>query len=114
VVLGYVYQYCFFCKLQKNDQALKDVLFVAGIFESQDEYEEQKKAFVDDVLAMYLEHDAKEELWYSVKHFFDKRDIKDIDMNYVFDIGSKLVGYYDLSGMFWKHPKKFCSMNLLN
>lgn len=93
VVLSYFYQRCFFHKLPKQDSVISEVLSVENIFPSKkEEFEENKKiilAKINDELLIPND----ENLEYFVNTFFDKRDIEEIDMDYVMKIWSSYDKY---------------------
>jgi len=94
VVLSYCYQYCFFYKLEKKDNILKDVLFVDGIFESQKTFCDKKDLFVDELDKIW-KSDYKLQLSYLIENFFDKWEESSIDMDYVFSVGKVISSSFD-------------------
>lgn len=83
VVLSYFYQRCFFHNLWKQDKVIADVLEIQNIFPSQaEEFDQEKKALLQRIQdELWISNDENFE--YFVKIFFDKRDIEEIDMDYV-------------------------------
>lgn len=93
IVLSYFYQRNFFSFWFSSESIISDILFSNNIYESdQENYKEEKNFFLEQI-SSYLEIDEKDELDYVVKNFFDQWDIKNIDTDYIFMIGTKLEKY---------------------
>lgn len=93
IVLSYLYQYCFFSKLENQDTAIVESLFIDNVFKTQEEkFEEAKGEFVSQ-LHNYLNHDTKEELAYFLDTFFDQWAQEDIDKEYIFAVLKWLKKY---------------------
>lgn len=74
----------------ENDSILKDVLALWNVFPSEDEYVIEKTILID-MLKKCNELDPKDELLYHIDCFFDQWKESEIDMNYVFKIGAKVL-----------------------
>lgn len=83
VVLSYFYQRCFFHNLWKQDRVLSEVLETQNVFPSQnDEFKQEKNDLLQKIQdELWIANDENFE--YFVKIFFDKRDVEEIDMDYV-------------------------------
>ncbi len=93
VVLSYFYQRCFFHNLPNQDSVLTEVLSVENIFPSKkEEFEENKKVILAKINEKLLSSDDSN-FDYFVKKFFDKRDIEEIDMDYVMKVWSAYEKY---------------------
>ena len=85
-MLSYFYQRCFFHNLPNQDSVLTEVLSVENIFPSKkEEFEENKKVILAKINEKLLSSDDSN-FDYFVKKFFDKRDIEEIDMDYVMKV----------------------------
>lgn len=96
IVLSYFYQRCFFLNLEKQiDLISSDILFVENIFMSQWEAFEEAKKELGNKIKAKTEGIEDEDLKYYISVFFDRRDIEDIDTDYVFKVWSAFEKYYE-------------------
>ena len=86
VVLSYFYQRCFFHNLWKQDKFISDILSVENIFQSNTEEFEKNKDVIKQKIQDQLWVSNDENFEYFVKIFFDKRDVEEIDMDYVMKV----------------------------
>ena len=86
VVLNYFYQRCFFHNLWKQDKFISDILSVENIFQSNTEEFEKNKDIIKQKIQDQLWIPNDENFEYFVNIFFDKRDIEEIDMDYVMKV----------------------------
>ena len=86
VVLSYFYQRCFFHNLWKQDKFISDILSVENIFQSNTEEFEKNKEIIKQRIQDQLWVSNDENFEYFVKIFFDKRDVEEIDMDYVMKV----------------------------
>lgn len=86
VVLSYFYQRCFFHNLWKQDKFISDILSVENIFQSNTEEFEKNKEVIKQKIQDQLWVSNDENFEYFVKIFFDKRDVEEIDMDYVMKV----------------------------
>ena len=86
VVLSYFYQRCFFHNLWKQDKFISDILSVENIFQSNTEEFEKNKDIIKQKIQDQLWIPNDENFEYFVNIFFDKRDIEEIDMDYVMKV----------------------------
>ncbi len=95
LVLSYLYEQCFFSKLKNNENVLKESLFADNVFVSDNElFDEEKQKFLDEI-SVYFNRDLDLDVEYFLKYFFDKWDVKDVDMEYVFAILKNYSKYMD-------------------
>ena len=86
-MLSYFYQRCFFHNLPKQDRIITEVLSVENIFQSNaDEFEKNKEILKQKIINQLSVSDD-ENFEYFVKIFFDKRNVDEIDMDYVIKVG---------------------------
>ncbi len=93
VVLSYFYQRCFFHNLSKQNIALNEVLSVQNIFASQGDIFAESKKELESKIKSQLTISDDENIEYFVNIFFDKRKVEEIDMDYVFKVGSSFEKY---------------------
>lgn len=86
VVLSYFYQCCFFHNLPKQDSIISEVLSVENIFQSNAEEFEKNKAILKQKIMNQLSVSDDENFEYFVNIFFDKRNVEEIDMDYVMKV----------------------------
>ena len=86
MVLSYFYQRCFFHNLWKQDKFISDILSVENIFQSNTEEFEKNKDVIKKKIQDQLWVSNDENFEYFVKIFFDKRDVDEIDMDYVMKV----------------------------
>lgn len=86
VVLSYFYQRCFFHNLPQQENVLTEVLSIENIFQSNLEEFEQNKQALKAKIDEQLKISDDENFEYFVKVFFDKWDVNEIDMDYVFKV----------------------------
>lgn len=86
MVLSYFYQRCFFHNLWKQDKFISDILSVENIFQSNTEEFEKNKDIIKQKIQDQLWIPNDENFEYFVNIFFDKRDIEEIDMDYVMKV----------------------------
>ena len=86
MVLSYFYQRCFFHNLWKQDKFISDILSVENIFQSNTEEFEKNKDIIKQKIQDQLLIPNDENFEYFVNIFFDKRDIEEIDMDYVMKV----------------------------
>jgi len=91
-MLSYIYQYCFFDKLQSQDLVAIESLFIGNIFKTDNEkFDTAKKDYLKDI-HIYLKGPEKEEdLLDFVNLFFDERKKEEIDFDYLSKIGLSFV-----------------------
>ncbi|MCK9467310.1 MAG: hypothetical protein M0P94_03195 [Candidatus Absconditabacterales bacterium] len=118
IVLSYFYQRCFFLNLEKHlDLISNDILFIENIFKSQGEIFEEAKKDLDKKIKLKTQSNEDEDLEYFIKMFFDRRDVKNIDMDYVFKIGTAFEKYYqEVVSQIDSHTQSFSfsEMNTMN
>ena len=85
-MLSYFYQRCFFHNLWKQDKFISDILSVENIFQSNTEEFEKNKDIIKQKIQDQLWIPNDENFEYFVNIFFDKRDIEEIDMDYVMKV----------------------------
>ena len=85
-MLSYFYQRCFFHNLWKQDKFISDILSVENIFQSNTEEFEKNKDIIKQKIQDQLLIPNDENFEYFVNIFFDKRDIEEIDMDYVMKV----------------------------
>jgi transcription termination factor NusB len=95
IVLSYFYQRCFFINLEKQINLISsDILFVENIFMSQWELFDKAKKELEQKIRSKMQIDEDEDLEYFINIFFNKRDVENIDMDYVFKVWSVFEKYY--------------------
>mgnify|MGYP002620580262 FL=1 len=117
VVLSYFYQRCFFYNLWKQDKVLSDILSVENIFQSNTEEFEKNKEEIKQKIQDQLCVSNDENFEYFVKIFFDKRDVEEIDMDYVMQVGWAYEKYLqEAIDCINKHTQSFTfqEMNTMN
>ena len=117
VVLSYFYQRCFFHNLPKWDRIITEVLSVENIFQSNAEEFEKNKKMLHEKIISELNVSDDENCDYFVKVFFDKRDVEEIDMDYVLKVGSAYEKYLEEAiDSINKHTQSFSfsEMNTMN
>ena len=117
VVLSYFYQRCFFHNLPKQDKLFSEVLSVENIFPSHWEEFESHKEILKQKIDTELQIPDDENLRYFVEIFFDKRDVEEIDMDYVMKIWWAYEKYYsEAIDSINKHIQSFSfqEMNTMN
>jgi transcription antitermination protein NusB len=117
VVLSYFYQRCFFHNLPKQNVALNEVLSVQNIFASQGDVFAESKKELESKIKSQLTISDDENLEYFVNIFFDKRKIEEIDMDYVFKVGSSFEKYLpEVINAIDQHTQSFSfsEMNTMN
>jgi len=93
IVLSYFYEYCFFYKFKNQGNAIRDILFLDNIFQSNEEkFEQEKKEFLL-VVDKYFESDFQDKVDYYVTNFYDKRPGDTIDFDYIDKVASKIEKY---------------------
>ena len=117
VVLSYFYQRCFFHNLWKQDKFISDILSVENIFQSNTEEFEKNKDVIKNRIQDQLWVSNDENFEYFVKIFFDKRDVEEIDMDYVMKVWWAYEQYLQ-EAIDWinKHTQSFTfqEMNTMN
>jgi transcription termination factor NusB len=117
VVLSYFYQRCFFHNLWKQNIIFSDVLSAQNIFASQWDIFEQSKKDLLSRIDSELKISNDENLEYFINIFFDKRKIEEIDMDYVFKVGSSFEKYLpEVINAIDQHTQSFSfsEMNTMN
>ena len=117
VVLSYFYQRCFFHNLWKQDKFISDILSVENIFQSNTEEFEKNKEIIKQKIQDQLWVSNDENFEYFVKIFFDKRDVEEIDMDYVMKVWWAYEQYLQESiDSINKHTQSFTfqEMNTMN
>ncbi len=93
IVLSYFYQRNFFLYAFQAENVISDIFFANDIYASDQEvYTQEKTAFMHQI-TQYLEQDIHEVFRYIMKYFFDQRKEENIDMDYIFTVGTKLEQY---------------------
>lgn len=94
VILSYIYQYCFFDKLQSQDLVAVESLFIGNIFKTDNEkFDTAKKDYLKDIHIYLKGPETEEDLLSFVNLFFDERSKNDIDFDYLAKIGLAFVKY---------------------
>jgi len=117
VVLSYFYQCCFFHNLPKQDNIMAEVLSVENIFQSNAEEFEKNKAILKQKIMNQLSVSDDENFEYFVKIFFDKRNVEEIDMDYVMKVWGAYRQYLqEAIEAINKHTQSFSfqEMNTMN
>ena len=117
VVLSYFYQRCFFHNLPKQDNIMAEVLSVENIFQSNAEEFEKNKAILKQKIMNQLSVSDDENFEYFVKIFFDKRNVEEIDMDYVMKVWGAYRQYQqEAIEAINKHTQSFSfqEMNTMN
>ena len=92
VILSYIYQYCFFDKLQSQDLVAVESLFIGNIFKTDNEkFDTAKKDYLKDFKIYLKGPETEEDLLAFVDLFFNERDKDDIDFDYLTKIGLNFV-----------------------
>jgi hypothetical protein len=88
VVLSYIYQYCFFDKLQGQDLVAIESLFIDNIFKTDNEkFDIAKKKYITSIQKYLKGPETEEDLLAFVDLFFNERNKEDIDFDYLSKVG---------------------------
>lgn len=94
VVLSYIYQYCFFDKLQDQDLVAVESLFIGNIFKTDNErFDTAKKDYIKNIKTYLKGPETEEDLMEFVDLFFDEWNKEDIDFDYLAKVGLTFVKY---------------------
>lgn len=96
IILSYIYQYNFFCKLQESELIAVESLFIDNIYKTdKQKFEIAKKKYFEDIKKYFNLFTKEEDLLDFVNLFFNERNEKDIDFDYVIKIGKTFLKYIE-------------------
>jgi len=83
IVLSYFYEYCFFYKFKNQESAIKEILFIDNIFQSNDESFQKEKSDFLSKIDIYFKEDYEDRIDYYITKFYDKWPSDTIDFDYI-------------------------------
>ncbi len=86
IVLSYLYQYCFFVNLLKQDKVLTESLFIDYIFKTDNKLYEDAKIKLMSQIQESIHVYTPEEFQEFIACFFDERTMQEIDFDYVLSV----------------------------